>query len=138
MGKERPNGADKRLIVYVDAQLRYSKRFDPDGIRAEYPEFFASIPRRRSSGSLVSVHSERSNSEPKDEGQLRYWTSDMCSRSPHLFDFVVTVSPPHPLSTHSNFANMPHPLFFSSAATALSSSHPGSSSGSYPPCYPSR
>lgn len=27
------------------------------------------------------------------EGQLRYWTADMCSRSPHLFDFVVTVRP---------------------------------------------
>ncbi len=27
----------------------------------------------------------------KEEGQLRYWTSDMCSHSPHLFDFVVTV-----------------------------------------------
>jgi NAD+ kinase len=29
---------------------------------------------------------------PRDEGQLRYWTSEMCSNSPHLFDFVVTVS----------------------------------------------
>ena len=28
----------------------------------------------------------------KDEGQLRYWTSEMCSSSPHHFDFVVTVS----------------------------------------------
>jgi hypothetical protein len=27
-----------------------------------------------------------------DEGQLRYWTSEMCSRNAHLFDFVVTVS----------------------------------------------
>lgn len=27
----------------------------------------------------------------QDEGQLRYWTSDMCNRYPHLFDFVVTV-----------------------------------------------
>jgi hypothetical protein len=23
---------------------------------------------------------------------LRYWTSEMCSNAPHLFDFVVTVS----------------------------------------------
>ena len=94
MGKQRPHSSGKRLIVYVDAQLRYSKRFDPDGMRAEYPEFFAPLPRRgSSSSSVVSMHSERSSSEPKDEGQLRYWTSDMCSRSPHLFDFVVTVSP---------------------------------------------
>jgi len=27
-----------------------------------------------------------------EEGQLRYWTNDMCSKSPHLFDFVITVS----------------------------------------------
>lgn len=26
-----------------------------------------------------------------DEGQLRYWTNEMCTKSPHLFDFVVTV-----------------------------------------------
>lgn len=95
MGKQRPHASDKRLIVYVDAQLRYSKRFDPDGIRGEYPEFFAPVPRRRSSSSsTVSMHSELSNSESPDEGQLRYWTSDMCSRSPHLFDFVITVSLP--------------------------------------------
>lgn len=27
----------------------------------------------------------------QDEGQLRYWTADMCSHSLHLFDFVITV-----------------------------------------------
>jgi NAD+ kinase len=27
----------------------------------------------------------------KDQGQLRYWTAEMCSQSPHLFDFVVTL-----------------------------------------------
>lgn len=27
-----------------------------------------------------------------DEGQLRYWTNEMCTKSPHLFDFVITVS----------------------------------------------
>lgn len=26
-----------------------------------------------------------------DAGQLRYWTAEMCSRTPHLFDFVVTL-----------------------------------------------
>lgn len=29
-----------------------------------------------------------------DEGQLRYWTNDMCRKSPHLFDFVITVRLP--------------------------------------------
>jgi hypothetical protein len=113
MAKQAPHGGGKRLIVYVDAQLRYSKRFNPDGIYAEYPEFFAPLPRRRSSSSsIVSAHSERSNSEPADEGQLRYWTSDMCSRSPHLFDFVVTVSPPPPPPpppTHHHHPNVPFP-----------------------------
>lgn len=27
-----------------------------------------------------------------EDGQLRYWTSEMCSSQPHLFDMVVTVS----------------------------------------------
>ncbi|EDR08920.1 uncharacterized protein LACBIDRAFT_166577, partial [Laccaria bicolor S238N-H82] len=54
------------LVVYVDNQLRHSKRFDAEGIQRDHPELF-------------------------DEGQLRYWTSRMCSRSPHLFDFVVTL-----------------------------------------------
>lgn len=27
-----------------------------------------------------------------DDGQLRYWTNEMCRKSPHLFDFVITVS----------------------------------------------
>ena len=33
-----------------------------------------------------------SEGQSQPEGQLRYWTAEMCSRSPHLFDFVVTVS----------------------------------------------
>lgn len=41
--------------------------------------------------SLSSADYSNSNASMNEEGQLRYWTSDMCSRSPHLFDFVVTV-----------------------------------------------
>jgi NAD kinase len=26
-----------------------------------------------------------------EEGQLRYWTGEMCSSQPHLFDFVITL-----------------------------------------------
>ena len=26
-----------------------------------------------------------------DEGQLRYWSAELCTKSPHLFDFVVTL-----------------------------------------------
>ncbi|QRW24168.1 ATP-NAD kinase [Rhizoctonia solani] len=111
MTKEREDG--RGLVVYVDSQLRNSKRFDAAGLERDYPELFVPIrqPRRRSSSStsLASSHhagsvsslrmtamSSRNSSTdnlslPPSEGQLRYWTSDMCIRSPHLFDFVVTL-----------------------------------------------
>lgn len=78
---------------YVDHQLRTSKRFDAAGIQRDYPELFRPIPRRRSSNSSVSSFSALQDEGGSEEGQLRYWTSDMCSRSAHLFDFVVTVIP---------------------------------------------
>lgn len=87
------------IISYVDNQLRHSRRFDAAGIEQDHPELFIPFPRRRSSSSnsLSSLSSASTSARPdefyvRDEGQLRYWTSDMCSRSPHLFDFVVTVS----------------------------------------------
>ncbi|EGN99519.1 hypothetical protein SERLA73DRAFT_106099 [Serpula lacrymans var. lacrymans S7.3] len=85
------------LVVYVDHQLRHSRRFDADGIERDHPELFIPLPRRRSSSSnSLSSLSSSSASQPDDyvgshEGQLRYWTSEMCSKSPHLFDFVVTL-----------------------------------------------
>ena len=79
---------------YVDNQLRKSKRFNAEGIRRKYPDFFVPFPTRRSS-STTSLSSSSSNIvgdyPHHEEGQLRYWTMDMCSKSPHLFDFVVTV-----------------------------------------------
>ncbi|CAE6448302.1 unnamed protein product [Rhizoctonia solani] len=111
MTKEREDG--RGLVVYVDSQLRNSKRFDAAGLERDYPQLFVPIrqPRRRSSSStsLASPHHASSVSSlrmtamasrnsstdnlalPPAEGQLRYWTSDMCIRSPHLFDFVVTL-----------------------------------------------
>jgi NAD+ kinase len=91
---------DRGMIVYVDAQLRHSKRFDAQGLQRDHPDLFKPVHRRRSSSStsvnnLSSWSSATSMSESKrskDEGQLRYWTSEMCSTAPHLFDFVVTVS----------------------------------------------
>lgn len=86
---------------YVDAQLRTSKRFDAAGIEAEHPEFFVPVVRRRSSSS-ASVNTLSGSGFGSDasgaagqngDGQLRYWTSDMCAKTPHLFDFVVTVRP---------------------------------------------
>ncbi|GJJ06295.1 hypothetical protein Clacol_000486 [Clathrus columnatus] len=91
------NGTKRGLIVYVDAQLRTSKRFDAEGIERDYPELFVPSPKRRSSSntSLSSLSAEKMERDrPKDErghGLLRYWTSEMCSRNPELFDFVVTL-----------------------------------------------
>lgn len=99
------------LPSYVDAQLRHSKRFDADGLERDYPELFAPLPRRRSSSStsLSSAHggaalsglrmttmtssaaSSTDHLPMPEEGQLRYWTSEMCVRTPQLFDFVVTL-----------------------------------------------
>lgn len=97
MQKSRPTTADGRgLVVYVDNQLRTSKRFDAAGMERDHPELFVPFPRRRSSSSnslasMVNGYGSGAEYQMKEEGQLRYWTSDMCSRSPHLFDFVVTV-----------------------------------------------
>jgi NAD+ kinase len=86
------NGEKGRIIVYVDAQLQQSKRFDAEGMKQEYPEFFVPMPKRRSSSSShISAQSHADSNGETEEGQLRYWTADMCTRSPHLFDFVVTV-----------------------------------------------
>ncbi|RDX47995.1 ATP-NAD kinase [Lentinus brumalis] len=88
----KKRGTDRGMIVYVDAQLQTSRRFDAAGLAREHPELFVPFPKRRTSSSS-SLHSTLSNgdSQPSSEGQLRYWTAEMCSRSPHLFDFVVTL-----------------------------------------------
>ncbi|KAJ3988260.1 hypothetical protein F5890DRAFT_521353 [Lentinula detonsa] len=95
MLKPRP-GQKRGLVVYVDNQLRHSRRFDAEGIERDHPELFIPFPRRRtsSSTSLASMTSASLSKEEfnvKDEGQLRYWTSTMCSQTPHLIDFVITL-----------------------------------------------
>ncbi|EIW82885.1 ATP-NAD kinase [Coniophora puteana RWD-64-598 SS2] len=93
----KPRQGQRGTIVYVDHQLRNSRRFNAAGIERDHPELFAPIPRRpsSSSNSLSSMSSSSTLSfdeyVTKEEGQLRYWTSDMCSKSPNLFDFVVTL-----------------------------------------------
>ncbi|OCH90256.1 ATP-NAD kinase [Obba rivulosa] len=87
----KPRNGGRGMIVYVDAQLRTSRRFDAAGIEREHPELFAPIPQRRASNSSLSSNSSRGDNDSKQEGQLRYWTAEMCSRSPQLFDFVVTL-----------------------------------------------
>ncbi|KAJ7668388.1 ATP-NAD kinase-like domain-containing protein [Mycena polygramma] len=87
------HGQSRGLVVYVDNQLRSSKRFDAEGIERDHPELFIPVPRRRTSSatSLSIPPSYKDEFNSKETGQLRYWTSDMCSQSPHLFDFVVTL-----------------------------------------------
>lgn len=107
------NGKERGLIVYVDSQLSKSKRFNAEGLERDNPELFKPIPRRYSrTSSSVSLgplsqsesipkrmspleqlngDSSSSNKKEENEGQLRYWTNEMCSSSPHLFDFVVTL-----------------------------------------------
>ncbi|KAI0958311.1 hypothetical protein AcV7_004165 [Taiwanofungus camphoratus] len=89
----RPRGGARGIVVYVDAQLRNSRRFDAAGIEREHPELFVPSPRRRSSSSssLATNNSKDETGHTVGEGQLRYWTAEMCSRSPHLFDFVITL-----------------------------------------------
>ncbi|KAH9961294.1 hypothetical protein BC827DRAFT_1155402 [Russula dissimulans] len=94
MKKPRYNG--RGLVVYVDHQLRTSRRFDAAGLERDHPELFHPFPRRRSSSSnslssTSAVASPSKDDSTHEEGQLRYWTADMCSRSPNLFDFVVTL-----------------------------------------------
>ncbi|KAI5891907.1 ATP-NAD kinase [Schizophyllum commune H4-8] len=93
-------GSPRGLVVYVDSQLRTSRRFDATGIQRDHPELFALYPKRRASSSsslssarssMTSLTSLGSDQTSSEEGQLRYWTSDMCSNSPRLFDFVVTL-----------------------------------------------
>ncbi|WVN90838.1 uncharacterized protein L203_106081 [Cryptococcus depauperatus CBS 7841] len=98
------NGRHRGMVVYVDAQLRTSKRFDVAGIQREHPHLFAPTARRRSSSSASSgTLSHLSSAFPStmsigdiakqasNEGQLRFWTSDLCSEFPRLFDFVITL-----------------------------------------------
>jgi hypothetical protein len=115
MQMKRSANSERGMIVYVDAQLKTSKRFDATGLRESNPEFFKPLYRRRSSSTAsmstmsgfvsdASGYVSRSSSRRAngasgssgpgtgEEGQLRYWTSEMCSSQPHLFDMVVTVS----------------------------------------------
>lgn len=76
-------GSKRGLVVYVDEQLRYSKRFDVAGIERDHPHFF--LPTRHET--CKSKH----QCLDSDEGQLRFWTGDMCSSCPTLFDLVITL-----------------------------------------------
>lgn len=104
-GSSSSNG--RGLVVYVDSQLKSSKRFDAAGIAESHPELFQPYPRRRSSSSAslntvsgftsdttssrIGLSTPSRRSADQEEGQLRYWTAEMCATSPQLFDFVITL-----------------------------------------------
>lgn len=105
---DRADSRDRRacspgrgMVVYVDAQLKKSKRFDAEGMARDYPELFQPVLRRRASRSanasstsistMASGYSSKDGGGGSGEGQLRYWTPEMCSNTPQLFDFVITL-----------------------------------------------
>jgi NAD+ kinase len=57
-------GSDVGVNVYVDSKLKHSKRFGAASLTAMDPRF---------------------------ESSLRYWTPDLCWRSPEKFDLVLTL-----------------------------------------------
>ena len=132
LSRNKPANWTEHLGSYVDAQLKTSRRFDAAGIEKEHPDLFVPLPRRRtsSSSSLASMTSNSTNGHDHHynmpEGQLRYWTAEMCSKSPQLFDFVVTVSRVH----RSTICDRIERYLFSLVATVLYSSHHGSSNAS--------
>lgn len=112
MNTPRDDLKGQGMIVYVDSQLRTSKRFNVAAMREEYPHLFTPRPQSRTTSqqdlkdlsfSLTSTsispennnflhpHSNSNTHGNKDEGQLRFWTADMCTDSPHLFDLVITL-----------------------------------------------
>ncbi|KAH9924922.1 uncharacterized protein B0H18DRAFT_1085391 [Fomitopsis serialis] len=62
----KPTHSGRGLVVYVDAQLKASRRFDAAGIERDHPELFVPFPRRRESGS--STHSAASGMSREENG----------------------------------------------------------------------
>ncbi|EEB94768.1 hypothetical protein MPER_06364 [Moniliophthora perniciosa FA553] len=87
----KPRHGQKRgLVVYVDHQLRNSRRFDAAGIERDHPELFLPFPRRRtsSSNSLSSMTSgSKEDFNLNDGGQLRLEATEPFS-SLHGFSSV--------------------------------------------------
>lgn len=83
MTRPRP-GRKRGLIVYVDEQLKTSKRFNVAGMKEEHPHLFEPT-------SKDTAKNNTNQCLASDEGQLRFWNSDLCTKSPSLFDFVITL-----------------------------------------------
>ncbi|MBW0482602.1 hypothetical protein O181_022317 [Austropuccinia psidii MF-1] len=98
--------ASKPIVVYVDHQLRESSRFDRRGLEQDHPQWFQPLasrhPYRRRFSRTSSTTSFTSNQSDgsftssgvdisSEDGLLRYWTPEMCAKSPELFDLVITL-----------------------------------------------
>ncbi|KAL2023916.1 hypothetical protein VTK56DRAFT_693 [Thermocarpiscus australiensis] len=70
---------DVRYTVYVDRELKDSKRFDVAGLLEEV---------RRDFVASGEVSEEASWDVSK---RLRYWDESLCRTRPHTFDFVITL-----------------------------------------------
>uniref|UniRef100_A0A8H7XL30 ATP-NAD kinase n=1 Tax=Psilocybe cubensis TaxID=181762 RepID=A0A8H7XL30_PSICU len=92
MHKHR-RGSKRGLVVYVDSQLRHSSLFDAESIQRNHPEFSHPFPKRRANSvyAVSTPSPTATETEDTDDGQLRYWTNDLCRSKPHIFDFVVTL-----------------------------------------------
>ncbi|KAF7909940.1 uncharacterized protein EAF01_003658 [Botrytis porri] len=62
-----------RYTVFVEENLRDSKKFDAKGLLDELEE------------------AEEGKSSGDKHKRLRYWSSNMCRTRPHTFDFIVTL-----------------------------------------------
>ena len=77
---------------------RFSQRAQSYNSFASLANSFSSIREDSSGdharGTSISSNSSvasSSNQNSAAEGQLRYWTAEMCTRTPQLFDYVVTL-----------------------------------------------
>jgi len=70
---------------------RYSRHSSTVNVAGALRSFTSSSHAHARSESLASGSTTPASGAVDDEGQLRYWTAEMCTKSPHLFDLVVTL-----------------------------------------------
>ncbi|TFY51751.1 hypothetical protein EVJ58_g10401 [Rhodofomes roseus] len=80
----KPTHSGRGIAVYVDAQLKTSRRFDAAGIQRDHPEFFVPFPR-------AANQTRATPRARRTRRARRAGTARRTRRSPHLFDFVVTL-----------------------------------------------
>src|SRR5690606_6310390 len=71
---------DVRYVVYVERDLRDSKRFDMAGLLRELRDDYVAAGELSEEGAAETLAK-----------RLRFWDEDMCRARPHTFDFVITL-----------------------------------------------